>query len=168
MVFEYRFVKTWNTLSRAFGIGRPIFNFPAKANFLELSETQANKINALYMRRLPLSGTNFYVDVLNNRRHQVLGVFVPVASLVVLLYQFSYFQYTKAPAIVSQVPAPGWEKPKDMDYHHLQETQDYAAYWRKRTEMGHQEWDYGNAAKESIQINAHPWYHGQDQAGGHH
>lgn len=169
MVCERQFVKTWNYVSRSLGVGRPIFNYPVKTNFLELSPAGAESINKFWQKLLPLKGSDLKVDVLKNRRHQVLGVFLPAALAANFFIQFSYYQYTKVPDIVSQVPAPGWELPEGMHYHHIPATPANAAYWKKRTEMGHTEWDYGYATADSVSAAAHPWYHAQEhQAGGHH
>ena len=66
---ERIFVRLWNASCRAFGWGRPIYNYPIKANFLGLSEGTATAINEFYMTRLPMKGSNVKIDVLNNRRH---------------------------------------------------------------------------------------------------
>jgi hypothetical protein len=169
MPCERTFVQLWNGISVSFGVGRPIYNYAIKANFLELSTANATKLNSFYMKYLPLRGTNFRVDVLNNRRHQFIGVFMPAALLTTFFIQYTHFQMTKVPKIVSQVPAKGWEVPEEFHLHHTPDTPSQVAYWKKRKEMGHQAWDYGAADKTAIFANAHPWYHGQDVAshGGH-
>ena len=69
MVVERFLVRSWNGACRVLGVGRPIYRYPIKANFMGLSESTANTINEFYMTRLPLKGTNIQIDVLNNRRH---------------------------------------------------------------------------------------------------
>eukprot|EP00494_Astrolonche_serrata_P004460 UN04473 len=153
MPFERQYVNVWNLVSRSFGIGRPIFNFPAKTNFLGLSEGGAESINSIWQKLLPLRGTDLKIDVLNNRRHQIMGVFVPGALLATFFLQYIQFQRTKVPDIISQVPAPGWEQPAGFSYHHLPNTPASHAFWRKRQELGSMPFDYGPGGDaSSIQI----------------
>merc|ERR1711920_382012 len=165
--FEKTFVKRWNQLCRISGFGRPIYHFPVKANFMGLTEGTAVQINKFYMERLPLSGVQLDVDVLNNRRHQVIGVFIPAGLALTALVQFAWYNLTTPARRISEEPAPGWEVPAGFDYHHLAPTPNNVATWKKRQEMGHQEWYYGMGDKFGICNEAHPYYHSMDHGGGH-
>merc|ERR1719208_797663 len=110
-MFERQFVRSWNLLTRSFGFGRPIYHFPVKTNFMGLSEAKATQINAFYMRYLPTSGVQLDVDVLNNRRHQIIGVALPAVIAVAAFIQFAYYNISTPPKVSMQTPAPGWEVP---------------------------------------------------------
>merc|ERR1711971_1545829 len=89
------------------GIGKPIYNYPIRANFLGLSAESAATINKFYMTQLRFNlfkGTNIEVDVLNNRRHQIIAVFLPCLAVTTVLFQMTMYQFTKAPSITKQTP----------------------------------------------------------------
>jgi len=161
-------------------IGKPIYNYPIRANFLGLSPATAATINEFYMTKLPINifkGTAIQVDVLNNRRHQIIGVFVPALLAMTIGFQFTLYQFTKAPSIKKQTPAPGWEVPKDYSWTALPPTPANVALWRKKQELGHEAWDYKMGESIDIGAGTHPWTlhahehphedHGEEEEGGH-
>lgn len=160
MVFERVLVKSWNRAARVLPLGKPIYNYPIRANFLGLSPESATMINEFYMTKLPINifkGTNIQVDVLNNRRHQIIGVFVPALIALTVGFQFTMYQFTKAPTIKSQTPAPGWEVPKGYDFHNLPPTPANVALWRKKQDIGGNPWDYKMGEAIDIAVGTHPW-----------
>eukprot|EP01084_Bolivina_argentea_P179500 310169_1 len=159
MVFERMLVKNWNRACRVLPLGRPIYNYPIRANFLGLSPKTASLINGFYTTKLPLNifkGTNVEVDVLNNRRHQLIGVFMPCLFILTVGFQFTMYNFTKAPSIKKQTPAPGWEVPKGYDFKHLPPTPANVALWRKKQELGHETWDYRMGDTLDIAAGTHP------------
>eukprot|EP00483_Globobulimina_turgida_P000704 UN00704 len=170
MVFERILVKSWNRGVRILPIGKPIYNYPIRANFLGLSPKSAAIINNFYQTKLPINifkGTNISVDVLNNRRHQIIGVFVPCLLLISCGFQFTMYQFTSAPSINRQSPAPGWEVPKDYNFKHLPPTPANVALWRKKQELGHLPWDYKMGDTMDIAAGTHPWTAHKHEHGGH-
>ena len=123
------------------------------------------------MTKLPmniLKGTNIEVDVLNNRRHQLIGVFMPCFFMVTCGFQFVMFQFTKSPSIVKQTPAPGWEVPQNYDWEHIPPTAANIALWRKRQELGHETWNYTMGESYNIALGAHTWNaHKHDHSADH-
>eukprot|EP01084_Bolivina_argentea_P141544 248709_1 len=183
MVFERMMVKGWNRACRMLPLGTPIYNYPIKTNFLGLSPKSASFINNFYQNKLPMNifkGTNIEVDVLNNRRHQIIGVFMPMLLILTCGVQFTMYQFTKAPTIKRQSAAPGWEVPKDYSFTSLPPTPANVALWRKKQELGHKEWDYKMGDVIDVAAGTHPWNlhkhdhsgHGDDDdddgSGGHH
>ena len=172
MVFERVLVKSWNRACRALPLGKPIYNYPIRANFLGLSPETAATINSFYMTKLPINifkGTNIVVDVLNNRRHQLIGVFVPALIVMTIGFQFTMYQFTKAPTIKKQTPAPGWEIPKGYDFKNLPPTPANVALWRKKQDIGHSPWDYKMGDEMDIRAT-HVWtahVHDHGEHGGH-
>ena len=160
MVFERVMVKSWNRAARVLPLGAPIYNYPIRANFLGLSPETAAFINEFYMTKFPINlfkGTNIQVDVLNNRRHQFIAVFVPALITMTIGFQFTMYQFTKAPSIKSQTPAPGWEVPKGYDWHSIPPTPANVALWRKKQDIGHNPWDYKLGDAIDIAAGTHPW-----------
>eukprot|EP01084_Bolivina_argentea_P115964 206138_1 len=94
MVFERILVKSWNRSCRVLPLGKPIYNYPIRANFMGLSPKTAAFFNNFYQNKLPINifkGTQIEVDVLNNRRHQIIGVFVPILLTVTVGFQFAMY-----------------------------------------------------------------------------
>ena len=182
MVFERVLVKTWNRAVRVLPLGTPIYHYPIRANFMGLSPKSAAMINEFWMNKVPMNlmkGTNITVDVLNNRRHQVIGVFVPMLFTMTIGFQFVMYQFTKAPSVKKQTPAPGWEIPAGYDWKHLPPTPGNVALWRKKQDIGHEGWDYKMGDVIDVAAGTHPWTlhahdhgdhgdHDDDEEGGHH
>eukprot|EP01083_Nonionella_stella_P116846 347584_1 len=160
MVFERLLVKSWNRSCRVLPLGKPIYNYPIRANFMGLSPKTAAFFNNFYQTKFPINlfkGTQIEVDVLNNRRHQIIGVFVPILLTVTVGFQFAMYQFTKAPSIARQTPAPGWEVPEGYNWKNLPPTPANVALWRKKQELGHAPWDYKMGDSMDIAAGTHPW-----------